>query len=136
MTTPSSIISRDPGRQAVWTGEHNYPIGELTVEHPRGRAGVAPVEVALTGWDGRGYIISVHPDDQVVPAADAWCGLHAAHDAGRAAERADVLARLRAYRAALRIAHAARGQISDDELRRADGLIGWIDAALHEGAPG
>lgn len=60
----------------------------------------------------------------------AWQGLFAAHDAGRAVERADVLALMEAHRSALvRIGGVAEGAV---ELRRFDELVVSIATGLHD----
>lgn len=61
----------------------------------------------------------------------AWAGLHAAHDAGRAAERGDVLAHLAQHRA--RLLRVDGVSATDMEVRRFDELVAAINAGLHAG---
>lgn len=66
-----------------------------------------------------------------VDQAAVWAGLHAAHDAGRAAERGDVLAHLAQHRA--RLLRVDGVSATDMEVRRFDELVASIDAELHVG---
>lgn len=72
---------------------------------------------------------------ELMPCSDAWAGLYAAHDAGRAAERADVLAKLGEHRAVLlhKCARDIHGALADQvmEMRRIDELIASVSAGLH-----
>lgn len=76
----------------------------------------------------------VKPGMPLMRRTDAWAGLYAAHDAGRAAERADVLTVLRQHQAVLVRHGATQGEMM--ELRRINELIASLSAGLHVGGAG